>query len=388
MARKRSSPVQSGFTILVVDDQDSTLSSVKVVLEREGHEVLLADNGARALELFTEHRVDLLLVDYFMPKMTGAELVGRIRAMDRDVQIVLQTGYSGEKPPREMLRSLDIQGYHDKTEGPDKLLLWVEIALKACGQIQRVREVEILKSQLLANISHEFRTPLNVILGYTELLGEELSTQPSALHTLQRVDANAKSLFRLVDDFLRLADLDAAVVSSRDLQLLSWKTVGADIGGLVQELSHQTHVELVWRAPETGSSIIGNAAMLRIILRNLLSNAFKFTDHGSVTITGSETDTMAVLDVTDTGVGIPEPQHEKIFEAFHQVDGSTTRTHEGTGIGLTIARKLARLMGGDLKVTSGPTAGATFSLHLPRSTNEATVRPAEPPEPEASSAPL
>ncbi len=388
MARKRSTPVQSGFTILVVDDQNSTLTSVKVVLEREGHEVLLADSGTRALELFAEHRVDLLLVDYFMPKMTGDELVGRIRTMDRDVQIVLQTGYSGEKPPREMLRSLDIPGYHDKTEGPDKLLLWVEIALKACGQIRRVREVEILKSQLLANVSHEFRTPLNVILGYTEVLEEELSELPSAVDTLKRVHANAEALFRLVDDFLRLADLDAAVVTSRDLELLSWEAIGTDVRGLARELGHQKHVELVWQAPEGGTSIIGNTAMLRIILRNLLSNAFKFTDHGSVTITGSQTDSMAILDVEDTGVGIPEHHHEKIFDAFHQVDGSATRTHEGTGIGLTIARKLARLMGGDLKVASRPNAGTTFSLHLRRSTNDASAAPAEPPAPEPSSATL
>jgi len=388
MARKRSTPVQSGFTILVVDDQDSTLTSVQVLLEREGHEVLLADSGARALELFTEHRVDLLLVDYFMPKMTGDELVGRIRTMDRDVQIVLQTGYSGEKPPREMLRSLDIQGYHDKTEGPDKLLLWVEIGLKACEQIRRVRDVEVLKSQLLANVSHEFRTPLNVILGYTEVLGEELSALPSAVDTLQRVHANATALFRLVDDFLRLADLDAAVVSSHDLVPLSWETIGKDIDGLVQEIARHKRVELVWQAPKNGACIMGNAAMVRVILRNLLSNAFKFTDQGSVTITGSQTDTMVVLDVTDTGLGIPEPHHERIFEAFHQVDGSATRAHEGTGIGLTIARKLARLMGGDLKVASRPDAGTTFSLQLPRSSDEGSASPSGPPAAEPSSATL
>ena len=100
MARKRTTKAASGYTILVVDDQEAALTSTKLVLESEGHRVLLADSGRAALEIFDELEIHLLLVDYFMPQMTGEKLVAAIRERDADVQIVLQTGYSGEKPPR------------------------------------------------------------------------------------------------------------------------------------------------------------------------------------------------------------------------------------------------------------------------------------------------
>jgi signal transduction histidine kinase len=140
MARKRINVEPSGYSILVVDDQEETLVSSKLLLEREGHRVLTAVGGREALSLINEERFDLIVVDYFMPQMNGEELVRAIRKIDADVQIILQTGYSGEKPPRQMLRLLDIQGYHDKSEGPDHLLLWVDVALKAAAQLRRIHQ--------------------------------------------------------------------------------------------------------------------------------------------------------------------------------------------------------------------------------------------------------
>lgn len=151
MARKRTAPGPSGYTLLVIDDQEEALTSTKFLLEREGHHVLTATSGEAALALFQPGRIELVILDYFMPSMNGEEVVRQIRMIDEDVQIVLQTGYSGEKPPREMLRVLDIQGYHDKSEGPDRLLLWVDVALKASTQLKRVRALEQLRRELLAD---------------------------------------------------------------------------------------------------------------------------------------------------------------------------------------------------------------------------------------------
>jgi two-component system, cell cycle response regulator len=130
MARKyqRSSP--SGHTILVVDDSPDILESTRRLLEAEGHRVLVAAEGRVALELLERESVHLILVDYFMPGMTGEDVVRKVRERDRLVQIILVTGYAGEKPARVMMRQLDIQGYHDKSEGAERLLLWVDAALK------------------------------------------------------------------------------------------------------------------------------------------------------------------------------------------------------------------------------------------------------------------
>jgi signal transduction histidine kinase len=142
MARKRIIVEPSGYSILVVDDQDDTLVSSKLLLEREGHRVLTAVGGRDALSIIGREQFDLIVVDYFMPQMSGEELVRAIRDIDSDVQIILQTGYSGEKPPRQMLQLLDIQGYHDKSEGPDRLLLWVDVALKVAAQLRRIHQGE------------------------------------------------------------------------------------------------------------------------------------------------------------------------------------------------------------------------------------------------------
>lgn len=142
MARKRAVAGDSGFTILVVDDQEETLISSELLLKREGHKVLLAPNGDEALALHRREVIDLMLVDYFMPRMTGEDLVREIRKRDEHIQIILLTGYSGERPPREMLKLLDIQGYHDKSDGPDRLLLWLDVALKAASQLRHIREHE------------------------------------------------------------------------------------------------------------------------------------------------------------------------------------------------------------------------------------------------------
>src|SRR5690606_27206475 len=131
MARKYQTKVRSGHTILVIDDSPEILASTRQLLEAEGHRVLTAPGGREGPATLDRERPHLILVDYFMPEMTGEEVVRQVRQRDRNVQIILATGYSGEKPARVMMRELDIQGYHDKSEGAERLLLWVDSALKA-----------------------------------------------------------------------------------------------------------------------------------------------------------------------------------------------------------------------------------------------------------------
>jgi two-component system, cell cycle response regulator len=139
VARLRSQHSQTGHTILVVDDDNTILITLAQLLQLEGHSVLTASGGIEALRLTHEHEIHLMLLDYFMPDMNGEEVVREVRKFDRNVQIVLQTGYSSERPARQMLRDLEIQGYHDKSEGPEKLLVWVDAALKAYRHARALR---------------------------------------------------------------------------------------------------------------------------------------------------------------------------------------------------------------------------------------------------------
>ena len=136
MTRRAKAEQASGYTVLLVDDNPDYLQATRLLLEREGHNVLTATNGPEALGILPQQKVDLLLLDYFMPGMTGEQVVAEIRKFDPFVQVILQTGYASEQPPRELLHRLNIQGYYDKTEGPEQLLLWTTVGLKAAFTIQ------------------------------------------------------------------------------------------------------------------------------------------------------------------------------------------------------------------------------------------------------------
>ena len=134
----RKSKVQrlSGYTILLVDDNPEYLEATRLLLSHEGHTVICASNGPDALAILHKEPIDLLLLDYYMPGMTGEEVVTQLRQFNPYMQVILQTGYASEQPPRELLRRLDIQGYYDKTEGPEKLLMWTDAGLKSAYTIQ------------------------------------------------------------------------------------------------------------------------------------------------------------------------------------------------------------------------------------------------------------
>lgn len=136
MTRKARSFTPSGYTILLVDDHPEYLAATYPLLEHEGHSVLTADNGPDALEILRSQKIDLLLLDYYMPGMTGEEVVTKLRQFNSVAQVILQTGYASEQPPRELLKRLDIQGYYDKSEGPEKLLLWTDVGLKSAYTVQ------------------------------------------------------------------------------------------------------------------------------------------------------------------------------------------------------------------------------------------------------------
>ncbi len=128
----------SGRTILMVDDDLDYLEAMSLLLEHEGHQVLRASSGEQALEVLRQRTVDLLLLDYYMPRMTGEDVVARLREFNPYVQVILQTGYVADQPPREMLRRLNIQGYYDKSEGLDKFLMWVDMGLKSAATLQNL----------------------------------------------------------------------------------------------------------------------------------------------------------------------------------------------------------------------------------------------------------
>jgi signal transduction histidine kinase len=265
-----------------------------------------------------------------------------------------------------MLAELDIQGYHDKADGPEQLLVWVEVGLKAYRLIQGLKERERLQADLVANVSHEFRTPLHIITGYIELMrdGQFGVLTREAVATLDRIEEAGRSLAELVADFLKYARVQAGVegVSRHEVVTCDLVEELRRLAGVLLEEKDVVFDVVLEDAPPV---FLSDPIKLRTILRNLITNAAKFTSAGSVCLAVRGESGRVRFVVEDTGPGIRGEDHELIFEPFRQVDGSSTRSFGGIGLGLALSRKLARLLGGDIELDSRLGRGATFTVVLP-----------------------
>lgn len=227
------------------------------------------------------------------------------------------------------------------------------------------------KSQFLANVSHEFRTPLNAIIGYAELMQEEMPSPSPTVHAdLDRINRSAQHLRGLVNEVIELSRVEAGRVTL-DIQPVSVDTLVADVASVVTPTVRSNgNVLEITGAVETGI-LVADPLKVRQILVNVVGNAGKFTRDGRITLACSRErangQEMVVFDVTDSGIGMDAEQLARIlkFEPFVQADAGITRRYGGTGLGLTISQRLCRLMGGSLTITSQSGQGSTVRCQLP-----------------------
>jgi two-component system sensor histidine kinase BarA len=222
------------------------------------------------------------------------------------------------------------------------------------------------KSEFLANISHELRTPLQAIIGYTDLVKEdlELECMDAQVEDLNKSIRSAHNLLALINNILDIAKIEAGRM---DLYLKS-----VDMNKLIEEtfetilpMANANNNKITVEKEGLSSSLILDRQKLMQIFLNLLSNACKFTKNGLITFTINNNEERLYFAVSDTGVGIAKDQLELIFEQFTQVDASQTRNFEGTGLGMAITQNFCNLMSGEIEVKSVVGVGSRFSVRLP-----------------------
>nr|CRH07205.1 Putative signal transduction histidine kinase [Candidatus Magnetococcus massalia] len=388
--------------ILLVDDMPANLVALRAILEGIEAEFVDASSGTEALTRSLEQEFAVILLDVQLPEMSGFEVAQFLHSAEqtRHIPIIFITaaytkhqdtlkGYSVGaidyilKPlDEDILRSkvnFFLELYH-KQHALEALTAQLqsnnealerEIALRRqyeeeLTEARQAAEVaNMAKSEFLAVMSHEIRTPLNAILGMSELLKDTplSETQAWCVKTLNR---SGETLLTLINDILDLSKIEAGQLALEQtpfplhhaleelIELFSFSALDKGIA-----LDLDIH-------PRVPSGVSGDPTRLRQVLLNLLSNAVKFTERGQIDLTVSiDEGERITFAVSDTGPGIPEEKCEAIFKPFTQADASTTRKHGGSGLGLTICRRLVELMGGELHVETILEEGSTFSFTLP-----------------------
>src|SRR5262245_46796575 len=368
--------------ILVVDDEPDVELLINQQFRRQiragEFNFSFARDGEQALTVLQKDAgFDLMLLDINMPVMDGLTLLARLSELQAQVRAIIVSAY-GDMPN---IRTAMNRGAFDFVLKPIDMVDLQATIRKALDEIAKLREIEQRRlvaerarsnlSHFLANMSHELRTPLNAIIGLTEMMttnaarfGSEKAQEP-----LRRVHAAGTHLLGLINQVLDLSKIEAGKLDLNS-ESVSLAPLIEEVIGTARQLAEQNQNRLVVEGKENGQLTI-DPMRLRQILLNLLSNACKFTKGGEVMLKVCRIADGHWIEfaVSDTGIGMTADQQAKLFEEFSQAEATTAQRFGGTGLGLAITRKLARMMGGDVTVTSEPGKGAVFTVRLPGGAN-------------------
>ncbi len=382
------------FKILVVDDNPQNIKLLGIVLREANYSVGFATNGKLALDILNKTSdFDLVLLDVDMPIMNGFETCIAIRQNIKlkEMPVIFLTAFSEFE---NIVKGFDAgaQDYVTKPFNAKELLARVEIHLQLkyksdqiksmnrileqkveertrelSAALEKAEEMNKIKSNFLANMSHELRTPMIGILGFSDVLKDELKDEDH-LAMMEQIYSGASRLLNTLNLILDLSRIEARNMEI-NLKITNISSIVIDSVKLFEGYARKNNLSLKTIINGNDISSLVDEQLLYQIINNLVNNALKFSEEGEVTVAVSkeniEDKLWSVIKVSDTGIGIPQKSINLIFEEFRQASEGLNRNYEGTGIGLTITKRIIEMMGGIISVESIEGKGSTFTVRFP-----------------------
>jgi signal transduction histidine kinase len=404
--------MEQTLRILVIDDDEVDRMAVRRALIKAGVQMELFEvgDGHNAIAALKNAAYDCVFLDYRLPDQDGLTLIQQIRSSEIKVPLVVLTGQGDEQIAVQLMKA-GATDYLSKSRVSSETLAQVlrnairvyraemqaalanqhlreshEQLIRKNQELERQRqqiqlqnlkilEASRLKSQFLATISHELRTPMNAIIGFSQILLRpkfgQLTNQQTDM--IERILNNGKHLLMLLNEVLDFSKLEAGRLEFRPEIFDVLKVIHTTVSEM-RSLADAKKLSLLVQTDLQNPLLFNDPARVRQILINLLSNAIKFTDSGSIWVEIKEiAGDRVVISVRDTGIGIAPRDFTHIFEAFRQVDQTITRKYPGTGLGLAIIDSLVRMMSGKIFLESQLGVGSMFRIELPRQVTLATV---------------
>lgn len=378
------------MTALYVEDNPAVLESTCDLLEEVFDQVDTAANGQEGLDAYRAYHeahgahYDFVITDINMPVMSGIVMIEQIRQINAEAFVIVVSAHNEAQYLLQLihlgvtdflLKPIEIHQFETvmnrviDTLRTKRQLLIVNAELKAMNESLRHAKTEAeqaskMKSVFLANMSHEIRTPLNAIVGFIALLKEQ-EREPQKMKYLKVVKDASDTLLQIINDILDISKIESGKLQIEPVDFNPYDDL-ITVVELFQAKAADKGIALKVNYSNTmPPALHGDLLRIKQILSNLLSNAVKFTpEGGKIKCIISYKKEQLNLRVKDNGIGIPESKQQEIFEAFAQVEG-TSLVHGGSGLGLSICIRLAKLLHGSLRLRSKPGKGSTFTLRIP-----------------------
>ncbi len=355
--------------ILIIDDEETICDACSQVFIKDGYLVEISLEGTSGLEKIDNFKPDIVLVDLKMPGISGMEVLEKIAEKDRNIVLIVITGYASIESAVESMK----RGAFDflaKPFTPDELRIITRRALekrRASLEAERLkREKERMRQNFISLVSHELRTPLVAVMQYLEVLGGGISGEVSKEQSkiINRMKIRLNELLKLIDRWLKLSRIEELKLKE-GFQDFSLSSVIGEAIDLVKPLAYERNVNLKVKSIANNIIINGDKEMIKEIFTNLINNSIKYNrEGGSVMVESREHEDFWVIDVSDTGIGIPEQEIAHIGEEFYRVKREGNAA--GSGLGLAIVKKILDVHNGKLEIKSKLNQGSTFSVYLPK----------------------